>query len=46
LRAIRTRQNIPTRKILIDFIEEDYRYLTSDTRITNEIILDLLSEDV
>ena len=46
MRTMRIRRNIPTKKVLIDFIEQDFRFLQKDERETNDIILDLLSESI
>lgn len=44
LREYRTKYVTPNKIMLTNFIEEDYRFITWDTRDTRDIILDLLSE--
>lgn len=45
LREYRTKFFIPSRTVLIRFIEEDYKYITGDTRGNKDIIIELLTDE-
>jgi hypothetical protein len=39
----KTNRKIPSKRLLVSFIEEDFRHMEKDNRDTKEILLDLLS---